>query len=284
MKKLSKLFLVILCFSVISSLYAQQINMPAPSPLAKLEQRVGLTDITITYSRPGVKDRVIFGDLVPYDKLWRTGANMATKISFSDDVKIEGKELKAGEYALFSIPGKEEWTLIFNTDANQPGASRYDESKDALRVKVKSYQLPENINVETFTMDINNIRNDWAYLQLLWEQTIVVAKVEVEVDSRVVADIERVLDPASDAGNYYMAAVYYFETDRDINQAIEWISKSNELSPGRFWVVHQKAKMLQKAGKCKEAVKTAKESIELAKKAGNDDYVKLNEKLIASCK
>ena len=124
MKKLTVLLLFFLSATGISSVNAQQINTPAPSPTAKLEQRVGLTDITITYSRPSVKDRVIFGDLVPYDKLWRTGANMATKINFSDDVKIEGKELKAGEYSLYTIPGKEEWTLIFNTVSNQSGTGR----------------------------------------------------------------------------------------------------------------------------------------------------------------
>ena len=274
---------IALSFSL-SEIKAQQITTPAPSPTATFEQRVGLTDITITYSRPGVKDRVIFGDLVPYDKLWRTGANMATRIKFSDDVKIEGKELKAGEYSLFSIPGKEEWTLIFNTVVNQSGKGRYDESKDALRVKVKSMKLPGEIKVETLTIDLNNLRNDWAYLELLWEQTVVAAKIEVDVDSRVMADIERAMDPATDAGKYYSAAVYYFESDKDINQALEWISKSIELAPGRFWVVHQKAKMLQKAGKCKDAIKVANESIGLAKEAGNDDYVKLNEKLIANCK
>ena len=209
---------------------------------------------------------------------------MATKISFSDDVKIEGKELKAGEYSLFSIPGKEEWILIFNTVVNQSGTGRYDESKDALRVKVKSHHLPGDTKIESFTIDLNNFRNDWANLEILWDRTYVAAKVEVDVDSKVMADIERALDPASDAGNYFQAAMYYFEAGKDINQAIEWINKSIELAPDRFWVVHQKARMLQKAGNCKDAVKTANESIELAKTAGNDDYVKLNEKLIASCK
>ena len=151
-------------------------------------------------------------------------------------------------------------------------------------MNVKSYQIPGDVKIESLTIDLNSFRNDWANLELIWDNTYVVAKVEVDVDSKVMADIERALDPASDAGNYFQAAVYYFENDKDINQAIEWISKSNELAPGRFWVVHQKARMLQKAGNCKDAVKTANESIELAKKAGNDDYVKLNEKLIASCK
>ena len=284
----SKKFNNSLIFSLLIFLFSinysngQQIRMPAPSPLCEIKQTVGLTDITIVYSRPSVRERVIFGDLVPYDKLWRTGANMATTITFSEDVKIEGQDLKAGTYSFFTIPGKNQWTFIFNSVANQPGAANYDESKDVLRIKV----TPETMQggIETMMIGVNGIRNDHAYLFIAWENTLVSAKVEVSTDASVMADIERAMNPASDAGKYWAAANYYFETDRDLSQALEWINKSIELGNNRFWVVHAKAKIQQKMGDCSAAIATAESSKKMAQEAGNNDYVALNDKLIASCK
>jgi hypothetical protein len=255
--------------------------MPAPSPLSEVKETVGLTDISIVYSRPSVKERVIFGDLVPYGKLWRTGANMATKITFSEDVKIEGKELAAGSYSFFTIPGESEWTLIFNTVADQPGSAQYDESKDALRVTVSTEKMQGS--VETLMIGINSIRNDHAYLLVAWENTIVGAKVEVNTDEAVMASIKRAMDPASDAGKYWAAANYYYETDRELDKALEWVNKSIELGNNRFWVVHMKAKIQKKMGDCNAAVASAEESKKMAQEAKNDDYVALNDKLIASC-
>jgi len=269
-------------FILTNILKAQQIQMPSPSPLATFEQRVGLTDVVISYSRPGVKGRIIFGDLVPFDKLWRTGANMATKIEFSDDVKIQGKDLKAGAYALFTIPGKDSWTIIFNTNYNQGGIGQYTEAEDVLRVSVAPEKMAEKM--ETFTIDINDITDSSANLWILWENTAVSVRIDVDVDEKVMADIQRVLDPSSDAGNYFMAATYYYNTDRDLDQALAWVNKSIELGNKRFWVVHLKANILKKKGDCPEAVKAAEESKTLAKEAGNDDYVALNDNLIASCK
>ena len=276
------IFSVLLTLILSVSLSAQQIRMPAPSPLSEVKETVGLTDISIVYSRPSVKERVIFGDLVPYGKLWRTGANMATKITFSEDVKIEGKELAAGSYSFFTIPGESEWTLIFNTVADQPGAAQYDESKDALRVKVGSEKMQGS--VETLMIGINSIRNDHAYLLVAWENTIVGAKIEVNTDEAVMASIEQAMDPAADAGKYWAAANYYFETDRELDKALEWINKSIELGNNRFWVVHTKAKIQKKMGDCSDAIATAEESKKMASEANNDDYVALNDKLIASCK
>ncbi|MGD9329645.1 MAG: DUF2911 domain-containing protein, partial [Cyclobacteriaceae bacterium] len=246
------IFSILLSFILSVNLSAQQIRMPAPSPLSEVKETVGLTDVSIVYSRPSMKERVIFGDLVPYGKLWRTGANMATKISFSEDVKIEGRELAAGSYSFFTIPGESEWTLIFNTVADQPGAAQYDESKDALRVTVKSDKMP--ISVETLMIGINSIRNDHAYLMVAWENTIVGAKIEVNTDEAVMASIERAMDPSSDAGKYWAAANYYYETDRDMDKALEWVNKSIELGNNRFWVVHMKAKIQHKMGDCSAAV------------------------------
>jgi hypothetical protein len=207
---------------------------------------------------------------------------MATKITFSEDVKIEGQDLAAGTYSFFTIPGKNEWTFIFNSVATQPGIANYDESLDVLRVKVK----PESVQygIETMMIGINGIRNDQAYLFIGWENTIVGANVGVNTDAAVMADIERAMDPASDAGKYWAAANYYFETDRDLPKALEWINKSIELGNNRFWVVHVKAKIQQKMGACSAAIATAEASKKMAREAGNDDYVVLNDKLITACK
>ena len=284
MKKNYNLLIISILFALISTvtLEAQQIRMPSPSPSATFEQRVGLTDIILNYSRPGVKGRTIFGDLVPYDKLWRTGANMASRIEFSDDVKIEGKDLKAGIYALFTIPGRDQWTIILNSNYNQGGTAQYKESEDALRVTVTPEKMAEKI--ETFTLDINDITDTSAKLWILWENTAVPVQIEVDVDAIVMADIESALDPASDAGNYFAAASYYYNTGRDLDQALEWINKSIELGNQRYWVVHLKANILKKKGECSAAIKAAEESKSMAIEAGNDDYVALNDKLIASCK
>lgn len=270
------------CLILSNTLKAQQIRTPAASPTATLQQRVGLTDISLNYSRPGVKGRTIFGDIVPYDKLWRTGANMATRIEFSDDVKIEGKELKAGTYALFTIPGRNQWTIIFNSNYNQGGIAQYHESEDVLRVNVTPEKMGEII--ETFTIDVNDITDTSAKLWILWENTAVPVQVDVDVDAIVMADIQRAFDPASDAGNYYAAASYYYNTNRDLDQALDWINKSIELGNKRYWVVHLKANILKKKGDCSAAIRVAEESKSLARDAGNDDYISLNDKLITSCK
>ncbi len=267
---------------ILSNYSLAQIRTPAPSPASSVKQTVGLTDITLDYSRPGVKGRVIFGDLIPYNKLWRTGANMATKIEFSDDVKIEGKDLKAGTYALFTIPAQDSWTVVFNSNYNQGGTGQYKESEDVLRVEVKSEKMTDKI--ETFTIDINDITDTNAKLWILWENTAVPVAIDVDVDSKVMADIKRALDPASDAGNYFAAASYFYNNDRELDQALEWINKSIELGNKRFWVVHLKANILKKMGNCNEAITAAEESKAMAKEAGNDDYIALNDKLIAGCK
>jgi hypothetical protein len=284
MKKHINLLIFSIIFVVFSTntSISQQIRMPSPSPSATLEQRVGLTDITLEYSRPGVKGRTIFGDLVPFDKIWRTGANMASKITFSDDVKIEGKDLQAGSYALFTIPGRDKWTVIFSSNPDQSGLAQYKESEDVLRVSV----IPEKTDrkMETFTIGINDITDSGATLWIMWDHTAVPVDIAMDVDEIVIADIQRALDPASDAGNYFAAATYYYNTGRDLDQALEWINKSIDLGNNRFWVVHLKANILKKKGNCAEAIKTAEKSKAMAKEAGSDDYIALNDKLIASCK
>ena len=167
--RISLITLLLLC-SFIGISYGQD-KKPQPSPTATFSQKVGLTDVSITYSRPSKKGRTIFGELVPYDKLWRTGANAATKITFSYNVKIAGKDLPAGSYALFTIPGENEWTVIFNKDHAQRGTGNYKESEDALRVKIKSTKIAET--VETFQINIEDNKPNSAIIELLWESTLV---------------------------------------------------------------------------------------------------------------
>ena len=182
-----------------------------------------MTDITVTYSRPGVKDRQIFGGLLPYGELWRTGANAATKIEFKDDITLDGHPVKAGTYALFTIPGKEEWTIILNSNYDQNGTSEYKESEDILRFNVKPKQL--NDKVESFTIDINNLRNSTATLDLKWENTLVSIKMDLGTDQKVMAEIKRAMDPSSEAGKYYTAANYYYSNGKDLNRRLHGLIK-----------------------------------------------------------
>jgi tetratricopeptide (TPR) repeat protein len=272
---------VILFLAAALNTKAQQIRTPSPSPTSKVTQNVGLTDITITYSRPGVKDRVIMGNIVAYGQMWRTGANASTRFEISDDITVEGKPLKAGAYSLFTIPNENEWTIIFNSNV-QAGIGNYKESEEALRVNVKPVKLP--VKVETFLIDINDIRNESATLNLIWENTLVAAKIGTDVDSKVMADIKRAMDPVADAGKYYAAANYYYSSGKDLKQALEWVNKSMELDGSRYWVAQLKAGILGKLGSYKEAITTAETAKELATKAGNNDAVRANEASIAEWK
>ena len=277
--QISFLILLLACFTLGTA--SAQIETPAPSPLAKLTQKVGLTDVTIEYSRPSMKGRTIYGDLVPFGKLWRTGANMATKLTFSDDVKIAGKELKAGTYALFSIPNKDEWTIIFNTNPNQGGTGNYKESEDALRVNIKPYAIDEKI--QTFEITLQDITPTSATMEILWESTIVPVPLEVSIDERIEASIKRAMSP--NPNNYFAAAVYYREAGKDLNQALEWIDKCIEIHEGNgrnvFWIYRQKSLIQADMESYKDAVKTAEVSLAKATEAGNDDYIKMNKESIA---
>lgn len=253
-----------------------QINTPAPSPSSKLQQTVGLTEVTVEYSRPSVKGRTIFAEdgLVPFGKMWRTGANRNTVITFSDDVKVEGNELKAGSYALYTIPGADAWTVIFYTDTNNWGLPQeWDSSKEAARFVVRPV---EHCFTESFTINIDKLRNESAEIQLIWERTKVPIQLEVDVDSKVMADIKRVMGGPT-RGDYYAAARYYYEADKDLEQALEWVRKANELDP-RYWQYRLEAQILAKMRRYDEAIQAAKKSLELAKEAGNEDYVRMNQK------
>lgn len=256
-----------------------QISTPAPSPAASVTQTVGLTEVEISYSRPSVKGRTIFGDLVPYDKIWRTGANGATTISFSDDVVLGGVELEAGKYALYTKPGEESWTIMIYSDLTMGGnVGAYDEEKEVARFEVESTELP--FSVESMMFAFDDLTNESATLNLIWEQTSIAMTLEVEVDEKVMGQIEKVLGGPT-ATDYYAAATYYYNSDRDMDQALEWINKSIDMGYDRFWVRTWKARIIGKSGNKEEAIAAAKKAMEMAQEAGNMDYVKINEALIA---
>lgn len=261
-----------------------QIEMPAASPSASFNQTVGLTNITITYSRPSAKGRTIFGGLVPYGELWRTGANAATKLEFSDDVKVGGKDIKAGTYSLFSIPGENEWTIIINKNPNQGGTGQYKQEEDAARFTVKPNK--SGYKFETFTIGIDNITNESADVLIMWENTIVAFPVVVEVDGRVMASIERSLTVSPNA--YFQAASYYHDTGKDLNKALEWITLAvneyEKTNQNVFWVYRKKSLIEADLKKYKEAIATAEKSKKMAQEAGNQQYVKFNDDSIAEWK
>ncbi|GAA4806490.1 DUF2911 domain-containing protein [Litoribaculum gwangyangense] len=272
---MKKLLLLLFAFAAFYNVNAQ-IKTPAPSPSSKMEQMVGLTTVTLDYSRPGVKGRTVFGDLVPYGKLWRTGANARTKVTFSTDVAVDGKELKAGTYAIFSIPTAESWDVIFYTDYAGGGApAELDESKVAARVTVPVYPIP--FNVESFTMDVNNITNSSATLEFIWEKTYVGVPFTVPTDAAVVASIKSVMNGPS-ANDYFAAAQYYLQEGKDINEAKKWIGAAVEMTKDqpRFWFLRLQSLIHAKAGDKAGAIAAAKKSLAGAEAAGNADYVKMN--------
>lgn len=254
-----------------------QISAPEPSPAQKIEQIVGLTKVTIEYSRPSMRGRSIYGNLVPFDKLWRTGANMNSVITFSNDVEIGGKTLSAGSYAIFSKPGVSSWDVYFYSDANNWSLpEKWDESKVAAQVNVPA--TPLSVETETFTISIDNIRNDAAVLGIRWAKTYVGVPVHFYTDKEVMASINRVMN-GPDGNDYYKAAVYYFEADKDIQQAKIWMDKAlTMVEKPQYWQLRQKSLIYAKAGDKQGAIAAAKESLEMAKAAKNDDYVALNTK------
>lgn len=261
--------------AVFSISYSQELRTPQPSPTADIKQNFGLSQIEISYSRPGVKGRKIFGDLVPYGKVWRTGANAATTITFGDDVTIGDTKVPAGKYGLLTIPSQNEWTVIITkqTDVTSPAA--YKQEEDVVRVAVKPYQLP--YSVETFTIGLGNITGNTCKLELMWDSTYVHVPISTDIDSKVMAEIKDVME--NDNRPYFQAALYYIDNGKDLNQAVTWFDKAIQQNPDGFFIYYQKARALAKLGKKQEAIAASNKSIELAKAAKNDDYVALNEKL-----
>jgi len=262
------------------------VNFPAASPVCTLKQRVGLTDIEVVYSRPGVKHRTIFGGLVPYGTVWRTGANQATRITFSTPVKLEGNDVPAGTYTLFTIPGENEWTIIINKDANQWGAFQYNEKDDLARFNVKPETLTDT-TVETFTIEFNHISDDSAALMLVWDKTVVPIRLKVDVVSKLVPQIEAAMAAAGKKqdGFYFQAATFYYNHDLDLKKALDWVDAGLADNPRiAYEMLHLKAQILTKQGDKAGAIAAAKQSTELAVKAEGpgSSFVWMNRDLISS--
>ena len=252
-----------------------QVKTPAPSPKCTVEQKVGLTDVTIEYSRPSMKGRTVFGNLVPYGKLWRTGANQNSMITFSDDVVIKGQTLKKGKYAIFVTPKVDMWEVIFYTDTENWGTpENWNEKNVALSTNVDTKIL--SAPVESFTIGINNLDNNFAHLEISWEKTFVALKFEVPTQKTAMASIDKALAGPT-AGDYFSSAQYFYQSNGDMNKALEYVNKALDLNKDKpFWYTRQKSLIQAKLGDKKGAIETAKISLEAAVKEKNDDYVKMN--------
>lgn len=276
-----KLFNVLLLAGICSlNANSQALRTPAPSPTTTVKQDFALSAIELSYSRPSMRGRQIFGALVPYGKVWRTGANGATTLTFGEEVTIAGKKIPAGKYGLLSIPNAGEWTLIITkqTDVTSPAAYKADQ--DVVRVNLPAADLP--FTIENFTIQFGNQTANSCELWILWDRTMVALPISVDVESKVMKQIDEAMN--NDNRPYFNAAMYYLDNNKDLNKALDWFNKAAAQSPGAFWILHQKANCLAKLGKKSEAIETAKKSIALAKENKNDDYVRLNEELIKSLK
>ena len=280
MKTLKTALLVLLTMSVHSGLKAQGIKLPQPSTGQTLIQDFGLGKITVKYSRPNTKGRKIFGEMEPYATVWRTGANEATTINFTEDVKIEGQAVPAGDYALFTIPGKDEWTIILNKNTKEWGAYDYKQAEDFLRVKVKSAALATK--AETFTIEFADVYPTTATLQLMWDKTIVPVKLTTDIDAKVMANIDEAMK--GDKKPYMAAAQYYLENGKDLNKALEWMNAAEAADAKGPWVRLWKGRIQLKMGDKKGAAASAEAGIKLAEEAKIPEYIRLNKALLAETK
>jgi hypothetical protein len=260
---------------------AQQLTTPQASPTTTIKQNFALSTIELSYSRPGIKNRKIFGDLVPYGKVWRTGANNATTLTFGEEVMIGGTKIPAGKYGLLTIPDPSEWTIIISkqTDVTSPDA--YKQDQDVVRVKAKTSELP--FSVETFTMSFDDVKSNSCNLGMLWDKVYVTLPISVDVDSKVMKQIDEAIN--KDNRPYYSAAQYYYDNGKDLNQALSWINKATEAVPNaQPWVHTLKTRILAKMGKKQEAIAAANNAIRVAKETKFPDFVKQNEDILKDLK
>lgn len=281
MKTIVKTMLLLaLTVALNADLQAQGLKMPQASSSQTIVQNFGLGKITLNYSRPNVKGRKIFGGLEPYGAVWRTGANSATTISFSEAVKIDGKELPAGEYGLFTIPGKEEWTVIFNKGAKQWGSYEYSAADDVLRIKVKANRTKDK--VETFTIQFANVYPTTAQLQLMWDDTVVNVDLSTEIDATVMASIDEAMK--GEKKPYLAAAQYYYANGKDLNKALEWANAAEEADNKAPWIKLLKGRIQLKMGDKAGAAKTAAAGLQAATEMKNQEYIRLHTQLMSEAK
>ncbi len=276
--------LILFMFYAFGTTYLQaQLQTPAPSPAAKMEQKIGLVDVSLEYSRPSKKGRKIFGDVVPYNEVWRTGANAATKITFSDDVMVGGAEVKKGSYALLTKPGEKTWSIMLYPHVSTSFGSYVESTVEPTTVTVDAVMMPEGLDVESFMMGFDNLTNHGGTLYILWERTYVGVDIKVNTDKTVEANITKVMAGPS-ANDYFSAASYYYAEKRDLNKALEWVNTSIEKGNERYWVLRTKSLIQADLGDKKGAIETASKSLEMAKKDEDSAYIKMNEASIAEWK
>lgn len=256
---------------------AQQLTTPQPSPTQTMKQNFGLSSIELSYSRPGMKGRKIFGDLVPYGKVWRTGANAATIITFGEEVTIGGTKVAAGKYGLLTIPEANEWTVIISKQTDVTSPEAYKQDQDVVRVKAKPMPLP--FPIETFTISFDDMKSNGCSIGIMWEQVYVMVPITIEVDSKVMKQIDNIMN--KDNRPYYNAANYYYDNGKDLNVALGWVNKAVEAAPkAQPWVHTLKTKILAKLGKKAEAIAAAKNAIQIAKDTNFPDFIKQNEDIL----
>lgn len=275
-----KKIIFLLAMMIANYVTEAQVKTPQASPKSTLTQVVGLTNVEIVYSRPSARGRDVFNNLVPFGKLWRTGANENTTVSFSDDVVIDGKTLPKGKYALYTNPRADNWEVFFYTATDNWGTPQtWDESKVALKTTVKSAHLDKF--VESFTIGIDNLDNNFANLELSWENTIATIKFEVPTQKIATASIERALAGPTSA-DYYASSQYLFQSNGDLVKSLSYIDKSLELSKDKpFYYYRLKSLIQAKTGDKQGAIETAKISLAGAEAAKNQDYIKMNKDSIA---
>jgi len=265
-----------------TALVQAQIQTPSASPSAKVEQKIGLTDVSVEYSRPSKKGRVIFGNVVPFDEVWRTGANAATKITFSEDVIFGGAEVKKGSYALLSKPGKKTWSFMLYPHNSTSWSSYTESDVTPITITTDAITMPEE-SVESMMIGFDNLTNHGGDLFLLWEKTFVPIAIKVGTDKAVEASITKVMGGPS-AGDYYSAANYYYTEKKDMKQALEWVNTSIAKGNEKYWVLRTKSLIQAELGDKKGAIETAEKSLAMAKKDEDAAYVKMNEESIAEWK
>lgn len=260
---------------------AQQLTTPQPSPTQTIKQNFGLSSIELSYSRPGMKGRKIFGDLVPYGQVWRTGANAATTLTFADDVTIGGKAIPAGKYGLLTIPGEKDWTVIISKQTDVTAASAYKQDQDMVRMRVTPFMLP--FPIETFTISFDDVKGNSCNLGMMWDKVYLSFSISTDVDGKVMKAIDNIMN--KDNRPYYSAASYYYDNGKDMNQALAWVNKAVEAAPNaQPWVHTLKTRILAKLGKKDDAMAAAKNAIRVAQATNNPEFVKQNEDIMATLK
>lgn len=269
MKKL----LLGICFISAAAFTNAQFKMPAPSPGQTIKQDFALGTIELVYSRPSIKGRKIFGDLVPYNKVWRTGANGSTKIKFTDVVEMNGKRIDTGTYALYTIPGEDMWEVILNKGIGNWGSNGYKESDDIIRFKVPVMRIKPEL--ETFTMQFANVKPESCELHIMWDKTAVSIPIKALIKDRMRTDLEKAMK--GDKKPYFNAAQFYYEFDNNNAKALESIKGAVAANPKAYWMWLYKARIEQAMGDKAAAMASSQKSLELAREEKNDDYIKMNE-------